>query len=212
MVDRFRPGGSVRELFVESRVGSESGDGFDLVVLAPVHDLGLGVVAVGTEHDGHAGEAQQVLGRGGVLEARHGRLAGQRRAIGLASGGEFEQRVAAHRVAVIAILVSGEDLEDALGDQFDGGMRVALAGILEALGERLDLAGHAGVLHEQKQPGVAGDLRLVEADAQFLSIRCLEKKRLGGNVLLGRERVLFFHTTLIINVLKLFPPFFFLFS
>jgi hypothetical protein len=67
-------------------------------------------------------EVDQLLklrGGDGVLEAAEGRLTGQGVALGQPPGDELEDRVVPQGVVVVAVLVAGEDAEEALPQHRD---------------------------------------------------------------------------------------------
>jgi hypothetical protein len=123
-------------------------------------------------------EADEVAFTGEIFEAGNGRLAGERGTIRVASGGELEEGIVAQGVAIVAVGVSGEDLEDALADHFADAVGAARARIVDGGGEIPDVAAGEGILHEQGEPGVRGEPGLVEGDPDFAPIRGLEKEGL----------------------------------
>ena len=144
-------------------------------------------------------EADEVAFAGEVLEVGNGRLAGERRRTGVASGGKLEEGIVAQGVAIVAVSVSGEDLEDALVDHFVDAVDGARSGIGDGTSEIPNVAAGEGSLHEKSQSGTGGELGLVEGDADFTSIRGLEEDGLMIKFPLSRFLVGFFHTALISN-------------
>ena len=80
-------------------------------------------------------QPQQLTGRDGILHPRERRLAGQVVVVGQASGHQFEEAVAAERVVVVLIFVTGDDAEHALANHLHERMETAATLVAQLRGK-----------------------------------------------------------------------------